>query len=141
MLRLEMEIALMEGSLDVKDAPEAWNEKFAEYLGITPPNYETGILQDVHWSFGGFGYFPTYALGNLVSAQIWEAMAKDIKDMDAHIEQGKFEDILGWLRENLHKFGAKYEPQELVEMVTGSKITPEPYIRYLENKFKEIYIL
>jgi len=141
MLRLELEIALMEGSLAVKDAPEVWNEKFKEYLGITPPNYETGILQDVHWSFGGFGYFPTYALGNLVSAQIWEAMAIDIKDIDSQVEQGKFEGILDWLRENLHKYGAKYEPQELVEKVTGSKITPEPYIRYLENKFKEIYAI
>lgn len=141
MLRLELEIALMEGSLAVKDAPEVWKEKFKEYLGITPPNYETGILQDVHWSFGGFGYFPTYALGNLVSAQIWEAMAIDIKDIDSQVEQGKFEGILDWLRENLHKYGAKYEPQELVEKVTGSKITPEPYIRYLENKFKEIYAL
>jgi carboxypeptidase Taq len=141
MLRLEMEIALMEGSLAVKDAPEAWNEKFYNYLGITPPNYETGILQDVHWSFGGFGYFPTYALGNLVSAQIWEAMAKDIQDIDAKVEQAKFDGILGWLRENLHKYGAKYEPQELVQKVTGSKITPEPYIRYLENKYKEIYSL
>jgi carboxypeptidase Taq len=139
MLRLEMEIALMEGSLAVKDAPEAWIEKFKDYLGITPPNYETGILQDVHWSFGGFGYFPTYALGNLVSAQIWEAMAKDIKDIEAQVEQAKFDGILGWLRENLHKYGAKYEPQELVQKVTGSKITPEPYIHYLENKYKEIY--
>ncbi|MBM3136884.1 MAG: carboxypeptidase M32 [Chloroflexi bacterium] len=139
MLRLEMEIALMEGSLAVKDAPEVWNEKINEYLGITPPNYEMGILQDVHWSFGGFGYFPTYALGNLVSAQIWETMAKDINDMDLQVEKGKFEGILGWLRENLHKYGAKYEPQELVEKVTGSKITPEPYIHYLENKYKEIY--
>lgn len=141
MLRLELEIALMEGSLAAKDAPEAWNEKFNEYLGMEPPNYEKGILQDVHWSFGGFGYFPTYALGNLVSAQIWERMAKDIPDMETQVEQAEFEDILGWLRENLHGFGSKYEPQELVQKVTGSKITPEPYIRYLEGKFKAIYDL
>jgi carboxypeptidase Taq len=139
MLRLEMEIALMEGSLAVKDAPEVWNEKFKDYLGITSPNFETGILQDVHWSFGGFGYFPTYALGNLVSAQIWEVMSLDIKDIDAQVEKAKFDGILGWLRENLHKYGAKYEPQELVEKVTGSKITPEPYMRYLDNKYKDIY--
>ncbi len=141
MLRLEMEIALMEGSLEVKDAPEVWNEKFNDYLGITPPDYETGVLQDVHWSFGGFGYFPTYALGNLVSAQVWETMSKDVQDVEAQVEKAKFDGILGWLRENLHKYGAKYEPQELVEKVTGSKITPEPYIRYLEAKFKDIYDL
>jgi carboxypeptidase Taq len=93
----------------------------------------------VHWSFGGFGYFPTYALGNLVSAQIWETMAKDIKDAEGQVEQAKFDGILGWLREHLHKYGAKFEPQELVQKVTGSKITPEPYIRYLEVKFKDIY--
>lgn len=141
MLRLEMEIALMEGSLAVKDAPEMWNEKIKDYLGLTPPNDGEGILQDVHWSFGGFGYFPTYALGNLVSAQIWEAMAKDIQDINDQVGQAKFDGILGWLRENLHKYGAKYEPQELVEKVTGSKITPEPYIRYLETKYKEVYDL
>ena len=141
MLRLEMEIALMEGSLAVKDAPEVWNEKFKEYLGIVPPNDEKGVLQDVHWSFGGFGYFPTYALGNLVSAQIWERIVTDIPDIDALVEKARFEEILAWLRENLHVFGAKFEPQELVEKVTGSKITPEPYIRYLDKKFKEIYNL
>lgn len=141
MLRLEMEIAFMEGSLQAKDAPEVWNDKFEEYLGITPPKDEVGILQDVHWSFGGFGYFPTYALGNLVAAQIWETMAADLPDIENLVEQAKFEDILKWLREHLHKYGAKFEPQELVQKVTGSKITPEPYMRYLEGKFKDIYNL
>jgi carboxypeptidase Taq len=141
MLRLEMEIALMEGSLAVKDAPEAWNEKFKQYLGIVPPNDALGILQDVHWSFGGFGYFPTYALGNLVSSQIWERMLQDIPDVDEQIAQAKFENLLGWLREHVHTYGAKYEPQELVQKITGSKITPEPFMRYLESKFGEIYSL
>ena len=141
MLRLEMEIALMEGSLAVKDAPEAWNEKFEQYLGIVPPNDALGILQDVHWSFGGFGYFPTYALGNLVSSQIWERMLQDIPDVDEQISQAKFENLLGWLREHVHSYGAKYEPQELVQKITGSKITPEPYMRYLESKFGDIYSL
>ena len=141
MLRLEIEIALMEGSLDVKDAPGVWNEKFREYLGIIPPDDAQGVLQDIHWSFGGFGYFPTYALGNLVSAQIWEKMEEDIPDLVRQIEKAKFDDILGWLRENVHVHGAKFEPQELVQKVTGSTITPEPYIRYLETKFGEIYNL
>ncbi len=141
MLRLELEIALMEGSLAVKDAPAAWNEKFKEYLGIVPPDDARGILQDVHWSFGGFGYFPTYALGNLVSAQLWERMNEDIPTLEEQVEKAQFNEILGWLRKNIHIFGAKFEPQTLVKKVTGSKITPEPYIRYLETKFKEIYNL
>jgi len=139
MLRLELEIALMEGSMAVKESPEAWNQKFEEYLGIIPPNDAEGILQDVHWSFGGFGYFPTYALGNLVSAQLWEKMSEEIKDIEEKIESAEFDVILAWLRENVHVHGAKYEPQELVQKITGSKITPEPYIKYLKSKFGEIY--
>jgi len=139
MLRLEMEIALMEGSLLVKDAPAVWNQKFKEYLGILPPNDEKGILQDIHWAFGGFGYFPTYALGNLVSAQLWEKMQAELPDLEDLIGKTEFEPVLAWLRKNVHVHGAKYEPQELVQKITGSKITPEPYIRYLEKKFSEIY--
>ena len=141
MLRLEMEIALMEGSLKAKDAPEAWNAKFKDYLGVVPLDNAQGILQDVHWSFGGFGYFPTYALGNLVSAQLWERMEQDIPDVEAQVEKANFAVILNWLRENVHIYGAKYEPQELVQKITGSKITPEPYMRYLDKKFKDIYSL
>jgi len=141
MLRLELEIALMEGSLPVKDAPEAWNNKFKEYLGIVPPNDAEGILQDVHWSFGGFGYFPTYALGNLVSAQVWEKMSEEIEDIDGKVATADFMPILEWLRENIHQHGAKFEPQELVQKVTGSKINPEPFINYLKNKFGAIYNL
>lgn len=141
MLRLEMEIALMEGSLRAKDAPEAWNEKFKAYLGILPPDDAHGILQDVHWSFGGFGYFPTYALGNLVSAQIWERMLQDLPDIEAQIAQAKFDGLLNWLREHVHVYGAKYEPQELVQKITGSSINPEPFMRYLKAKFGEIYSL
>jgi len=141
MLRLELEIALMEGSLAVKDAPEAWNTKFEEYLGIVPSNDAEGVLQDVHWSFGGFGYFPTYALGNLVSAQLWEKMSEDISDIDKNIAQAEFAPILEWLRDNIHAHGTKFEPQELVQKVTGSKITPEPFIKYLKKKFKTIYDL
>lgn len=141
MLRLELEIALMDGSLLAKDAPAAWNAKFKEYLGIVPPDDAKGILQDMHWSFGGFGYFPTYALGNLVSAQLWEKLNKDIPNLEEQVEKAQFTEILGWLRKNLHVYGAKFEPQELVKKVTGSEIIPEPYFRYLESKFKAIYNL
>jgi carboxypeptidase Taq len=141
MLRLELEIAMMEGNLPVSELPSAWNSRMKEYLGITPANDAEGVLQDVHWSFGGMGYFPTYALGNLVSAQLWEVLRKDLPDLDSQIEKGKFDGLLQWLRKNVHQYGAKYEPQELVQKVTGSKINPEPYLRYLKEKFSRIYQL
>ncbi len=139
MLRLELEIGLMEGALKAADAPAAWNERMREFLGITPPDDAQGVLQDVHWSFGGFGYFPTYALGNLVSAQIWEVMQKDLKDIDGLIEAADFAPILAWLREHVHQYGAKYEPQTLVQKITGSKISADAYVRYLNEKFGEVY--
>ena len=141
MLRLELEIALMEGSLDVKDLPEAWNARMHDYLGITPPNNKVGVLQDVHWSGGMIGYFPTYALGNLVSVQLWECIRRDIPDLDGQLEHGEFSTLLAWLRQNVHVFGSKYEPQELVQKITGSKIDPQPYVRYLQSKYGEIYQL
>ena len=141
MLRLELEIAMLEGKVLVRDLPEMWNAKMQEYLGLTPPNDALGVLQDVHWSYGNLGYFSTYALGNLISAQLWEVMQKDMPDLDDQIRAGKFEALLAWLREKIHVHGRKYEPQELVEMVTGSKIDPAAYVRYLKNKFGKIYNL
>ncbi len=141
MLRMELEIALMEGSLQVKDLPLAWNARMQEFLGLTPPNDRKGVLQDVHWSGGMLGYFPTYALGNLISAQVWEKMNAQLPDVDAQIEQGNFAEILGWLRENIYRHGAKFEPQDIVQRVTGSKIRPEPYMNYLNHKYSEIYDL
>jgi carboxypeptidase Taq len=139
MLRLELEIAMMEGSLAVKDLPEAWNSRMQDYLGIVPPNNRLGVLQDVHWSSGLMGYFPTYALGNLVSAQLWEKIEQDIPTVNEQIEKGKFDELLGWLRKNIHQHGAKFEPQVLVKRVTGSKIDPDPYMRYLTKKYTAIY--
>ena len=141
MLRLELEIALMEGTLAVKDLPEAWNQGMQDYLGLTPPDDGVGVLQDIHWSEGLMGYFSTYALGNLISLQLWERINKDIPDLPAHIRQGNFVPLLEWVREHIHRHGAKYKPQELVERVTGARITPEPYIRYLNEKYAEIYNL
>jgi carboxypeptidase Taq len=139
MLRLELEIAMVEGALSVKDLPEVWNAKMAEYLGITPPNDAQGVLQDIHWSSGMIGYFSTYALGNIVSVQLWAKINKDIRGLDDQIRKGRFEELLGWLHTNVHRHGRKYNPQDLVKKVTGSKITPEPYIRYLTSKYSEIY--
>ncbi|HSG44047.1 MAG TPA: carboxypeptidase M32 [Anaerolineales bacterium] len=139
MLRLELEIDMVEGAVEIKDLPEVWNTKMEEYLGITPPNDAKGVLQDVHWSGGSIGYFSTYALGNLISAQLWEKINEDIGDLDDQIRKGKFGTLLEWLQKNIHQHGQKFEPQTLVERVTGSKIAPEPYIRYLTKKYTEIY--
>ena len=141
MLRLEIEIGLMEGTIDVADLPEIWNSKMEEYLGITPPNDAKGVLQDIHWSGGMIGYFPTYALGNLASVQLWDKLLEENPNVPDEIAQGKFETILGWMRENVHQYGSKYEPQEIMLKATGSKITPEPYIAYLRKKYTEIYNL
>ena len=139
MLRLEIEIAMIEGAVALKDLPQLWNAKMQEYLGIVPPTDALGVLQDIHWSFGGIGYFSTYSLGNLISAQLWEKINADITDLSAQIRKGKFDALLGWLRANLHVYGRKYEPQELVKKATGSKIDPAPYLRYLETKFTDVY--
>ncbi len=139
MLRLGLEIELMEGTIAVKDLPEAWNARFQEYFGLKPFNDADGVLQDVHWSGGMIGYFSTYALGNLISVQFWNCLQNTIPDVQEQIERGKFGDLLAWLRENIHRHGAKFEPQEIVERVTGSKIDPGPYLRYLNEKYGSIY--
>ncbi len=139
MLRLELEIAMIEGKVVVKDLPEVWNAKMQEYLGITPPDDAHGVLQDIHWSGGMLGYFSTYALGNLISAQLWEKIAAANPQIDEQMRQGNFSSLLSWLRTEIHQYGRKYEPQELVERITGSKIDPAPYIHYLKNKFGPIY--
>jgi carboxypeptidase Taq len=139
MLRLEIEIGLIEGKTEVKHLPEIWNAKMDEYLGLTPPNDAQGVLQDIHWSGGMFGYFSTYALGNLISCQLWEKINQDIPDLPEQIRQGKFDSLLAWLVEEIHQHGNKFEPQDLVQRVTGSKITSEPYLKYLQAKFGEIY--
>jgi carboxypeptidase Taq len=139
MLRLELEIGMVDGSIAVKDLPEIWNAKMQEYLGVTPPDDARGVLQDIHWSGGAIGYFSTYALGNLVSAQLWEKINKDIRNLDDQIRKGDFSELLAWLRKNIHQHGQKYEPQQLVQKVTGSKISSEPYVRYLTKKYSEIY--
>jgi carboxypeptidase Taq len=139
MMRVELEIALVEGRLDAADLPEAWNRLMEEYLGIRSPDDATGVLQDIHWSAGLFGYFATYTLGNLVSAQLWERFTTAHTGTDAEIRRGDFSTLLAWLRREVHQHGRKYEPQELVERSTRSRIETGPYLRYLERKFGEIY--
>lgn len=139
MLRFELEKSLMEERIAAKDLPELWRVKMREYLGVVPEKDADGVLQDVHWSCGLFGYFPTYALGNMVSAQLWEKINADIPGLSGQIRNGEFKYLLNWLREKLHRHGAKFEPQELLKKATGSTLRPEPYLAYLKKKFGEIY--
>ncbi len=141
MVRLELEIALMEGKLQVADLPTAWNERMKDYLGIIPPNDADGVLQDVHWAGGAMGYFPTYSLGNLVSNQLWEKITLDIPGLSSQIQGGNFKELLAWLRENVHQHGSKFKPQVLVNRIVGSRIKPEAYLKYLNDKFGAIYEL
>ncbi|MBT3241047.1 MAG: carboxypeptidase M32 [Chloroflexi bacterium] len=141
MLRMELEIDMMEGKIDIKDLPDAWNSRFEEYLGIVPDNDANGVLQDVHWSFGLYGYFSTYALGNLVSAQLWNRMLKDHPNVEEEIRAGNFTSIFNWMSEKVYRHGAKFDPQELVKSITGSNIDGDAYIQYLHKKFGDIYEL
>ncbi|MEA4812580.1 MAG: carboxypeptidase M32 [Anaerolineaceae bacterium] len=139
MLRMELELAMIEGRLDTKDLPEAWNAKMKEYLGVVPPTDTLGCLQDVHWSGGMFGYFPTYALGNLISAQWWDKMQKDIPHTEEQILRGKFDEILAWLVKNVHSMSRRYDTQDLLQRVTGERLNPDYYINYLKEKYAQIY--
>ena len=135
MLRVELELALVEGSLAVADLPDAWNARVQEYLGLTPPDAAKGVLQDIHWSAGLFGYFATYTLGNVIAAQLWARFGEAHPTRDADIRRGEFAPLLAWLRAELHQHGRKFEPQELVTRITGAPIDPEPYLQYLEAKY------
>lgn len=141
MLRFEIELALIESKLEVSDLPEVWNSKMEEYLGLTPPDDAKGVLQDVHWSIGYIGYFPTYSLGTVMASQWWEKIEEDIPDLSRQIERREFGNLLAWLRENVHQHGAKFDPVEMLQRVTGSSLTAEPYLRYLREKYSDIYKL
>jgi carboxypeptidase Taq len=141
LLRFELEREMLSGRLKVADVPAAWNAKMQEYLGITPPNDALGVLQDVHWSGGMVGYFPTYTLGTLLSAQLWHTMKESLPDVDDQIRRGEFAPLLGWLRENVHRYGRKYEPDELVRLVTGEPLNARYYVDYLQAKYGELYEL
>jgi len=133
-LRFELEQELIDRRLEPKDLPQAWNERMNEYLGIDVPDDAHGVLQDMHWAGGSIGYFPTYSLGNVISVQIWERLREDVGDVDEQMERGEFGEIREWLRSHLYVLGRKFTPQETIERVTGSRIDPKPYVRYLREK-------
>jgi carboxypeptidase Taq len=139
LIRFEMETGIMDGKIGVDEIPALWNEKYEKYLGITPPTNALGCLQDIHWSMGLLGYFPTYTLGNLYAAQIHSAMSKDLPEFDRLVGTGQFSPILNWLRERIHRKGKLYPPRELIEKATGSAPSEEYFVDYLKGKFSEIY--
>jgi carboxypeptidase Taq len=141
MLRFEMELALLDGSLPVADAPEAWNAKMREYLGITPPSDAEGVLQDVHWSGGSFGYFPTYSLGTLLSAQLYDKAVADAPSIPDDLARGEFGSLLAWLRAHVHKPGRRHLPAELIERACGEPAQSRSYLNYLNAKFRALYAL
>jgi carboxypeptidase Taq len=138
-LRFELERDMLSGAVSLKDLPEAFDAKMRDYLGLQPPDVSRGVLQDVHWSDMSFGYFPTYALGNVVSVQLWEKAAADLGDLDEQFERGEFGPLREWLGEHVHRHGRAFAPQELLQRVTGSPIDAAPYLRYLERKLGELY--
>ena len=138
-LRYEIEKSLFDGTLKVKDLPDAWNDKMEEYLGIRPSTDTLGALQDVHWSGGAFGYFPSYTLGAMYACQFYNKMMVDIKDIPERIEQGDLACIKTWLNENIHRQGRLYSPDQLAEKVTGQTLQPDIFINYLKTKYNTIY--
>ncbi len=137
--RFELENALINKQIKVKDLPALWNEKVKEYLSIVPSNDSEGVLQDIHWSGGDFGYFPSYALGNLYSAQFYAKASEDIGDLKDHIKNGNIYVFTGWLKNNIHRWGKAYKPMELVKKVTGEALNPQYFINYVKEKFSYIY--
>ena len=138
-LRFEMERLLFAGSIGVDELPDIWNRKYKDYLGVEIENDSEGVMQDIHWAGGYYGYFPTYALGNIYSGQILAAMERDLPNWKAQIAQGSFKDVKRWLVKNIHSCGALYDPQDLIREVTGQEIDVRPYLSYLDEKYSKLY--
>lgn len=139
MLRFDLERKMMRNEITVDDVPEAWNAGMTELLGVTPPDDARGCLQDIHWSMGIFGYFPTYALGNLYAAQFFDAAREALPDLAERIARGELLPLREWLRENVHRHGRRYRARELVKVVSGHELSHQPFIDYLNTKFKPLY--
>jgi len=140
-LRFELEQELVNGELAPADAREAWDERIKQYLGIDVPDVADGVLQDMHWSGGAIGYFPTYALGNVIAGQLWDRIRPELPDLDDRARAGEFGDLREWLRENVHRHGRKYMPAEFLERTVGGGLDPQPLLAYLRAKFGAIYSL
>lgn len=141
LIRFEIEKALMEGSVTVNDLPSLWNRKYKDYLGIEVPSDDQGVLQDIHWSHGSFGYFPTYSLGSFYAVQFYNQASSDLPGLEQEIEQGNMQPLLNWLRENIHQHGRLYTANELCERVTGEPLNFSHFMRYANEKYTDIYQL
>jgi len=141
MIRYEIEKKIFNENLPVEEIPSLWNSMMKDWFGIEVPNDALGCLQDIHWSMGAFGYFPTYTLGNLYAAQLLDAMQKELGDIDEIISSGDWSSMLTWLRENIHSKGSILEPSQLIESATGSPPSPEPFLNYVEEKYSKLYKL
>ncbi len=139
MLRFELEKALFDGQLSVRDLPGEWNRLCLSIIGLEPKNDTEGVLQDIHWSGGAFGYFPSYALGNMIAAQLWYRVIEDIPALESNFAEGDFAPLLDWLRKNIHRHGRRYDTEELVKRATGKAISPEPLLRYLRERYLPPY--
>jgi carboxypeptidase Taq len=137
-LRFELEREMLSGAVTSIDLPEAFDAKLREYLGVEPADVVEGVLQDVHWSDSNFGYFPTYALGNVIATQLWERATGELGDLDAEFERGEFGPLRDWLRVHVHRWGRAFEPAELLERVVGGPLDPEPYLAYLRTKVEAL---
>ena len=131
---------MIDGSFPLESCPRSGTGACGSCLGVEVPDDTRGVLQDTHWAIGAIGYFPTYALGNLISAQLWEKILADLPELEEGFERGEFEALREWLREHVHRHGRKFTPAETLEQATGAKaIDPEPYVRYLQRKIGAIY--
>ena len=142
MIRFDIELALLEGSLAIKDLPEMWNSRYASDLGVTAPDHRDGVLQDVHW-YGGLigGAFQGYTLGNLLSAQFYGKALEAHPEIPSEIGQGKFDTLHTWLKENIYQHGSKFTAPELVQRVTGGSLQVQPLLNYLRTKYGALYTL
>ena len=138
-IRFDLERQLMDGTLLVKDLPEAWNDRYESDLGVRPASDSEGVLQDVHWSAGLIGYFPTYALGNLAAAQLFDAAKRQIGELEPMFSRGQFEPLLLWLREHVHSLGRSYSGGQLIERATGRALSADALLTYLREKLEPLY--
>ena len=139
MIRYELEKKLIAGDLEIDDLPDAWDDMYEEFLGIRAPNRALGVLQDIHWSMGAFGYFPTYTLGNLYAAQLLAAAREDLPDHDEQMRRGEFTPLLDWMREHVHQRGSILKPADLIKEATGSPPSPDAFVDYLKDKVEQLY--
>jgi carboxypeptidase Taq len=140
-VRFEIEKALIRGEIEVEDVAELWNDKYEEYLGIRPDTDAEGCLQDIHWSHGSFGYFPTYSLGSVLAAQLYDSAEEDIPDLEEQIREGEFDDFHNWLTANVHRYGCLYTTDELIEQATGEEFTADYFVEYVNEKYGALYDL